>query len=523
MSLKLLGQHDLLSEAPRLLAGGAVLYVIGLVIYRLLFHPLRNIPGPWYAAATYWYEFYQDVILDGHYIKDYPKLHAKYGPVVRVSPSRVHVNDPEYFKEVYGLGTKYTKDPDFFQSGGGIKYSIIMLIDPEAHKQRRSTVKSLFSPKQMDQLAPVVLDVVKRGMARAQRSFERGEPLSMQPLWQSVTVDTIMPVLFDRHMNLVDSDEEIPPFLDIMHKFAENFLITKHFPFLIHLAMSIPMSIAQKVLPGYAQFRQQCAEWIQEIEDKQINGNDTAADGRSTYFDLLLSTRNTKMYHKLSRDALVDEALALCFAGTDTTSFALTFGTYYLLRNEDKLAKMLEELKNVPTNAEGLYEYRDVCKLPYLVRGSKSDYCPQTAVIKEILRLSSPVPGIIPRRVPAGGATVAGHYLPEGTTVSQALRSIHDNASLFPEPEKFIPERWLGEDGWALEKYFVPFSKGPRSCLGMNVAYVEMYLSIANFFSRFNMSLYKTDETTAIWIDSAAARIWKPIRVKINSVNGETS
>ncbi|KAJ3953216.1 hypothetical protein N0V92_010327 [Colletotrichum tropicale] len=507
MALKLLGQQSLLSDAPRIFVVGLVLYAVGLVAYRLLFHPLRNIPGPWYAAATYWYEFYQDVILDGHYIKDYPKLHAKYGPVVRVSPSRVHVYNPEYFKEVYGNGTKYTKDPDFFQSGGGIKYSIIMLIDPEAHKQRRNTVKSIFSPKQMDQLAPVVLDVVKRAMARAQRSFEKGEAISMQPFWQAVTVDTIMPVLFDRSMNLVDQDEEFPPFLDIMEKFAENFLVTKHFPFLIHLAMAIPMSIAQKLLPGYAQFRHQCSEWIQEIEDKQNAGIDTASDGRSTYFDTLLSTKNTKMYHKLSREVLVDEALALCFAGTDTTSFGLTFGTYYLLRHPGKLEKVLKELKTVGTNSEGLYEYRDISSLPYL-----------SATIKEILRLSSPVPGIIPRRVPKGGATVDSYYLPEGTTVSQTLRTIHDNPDLFAEPEKFIPERWLGEQGWALEKYFVPFSKGPRSCLGMNVAYVEMYLSIANFFSRFDMSLYKTDETTAIWIDSAAARIWKPIRVKIDSI-----
>lgn len=65
-----------------------------------------------------------------------------------------------------------------------------------------------------------------------------------------------MPVLFDRHMNLVDQDEEFPPVLEMMEKFAENFLVTKHFPFLIHLALAIPMSIAQVVLPGYAQFRQ---------------------------------------------------------------------------------------------------------------------------------------------------------------------------------------------------------------------------------------------------------------------------
>lgn len=56
-----------------------ILYSSVLVIYRLFFHPLRKIPGPWLAAATSWYEFYQDVILVGHYVKEYPKIHAKYG------------------------------------------------------------------------------------------------------------------------------------------------------------------------------------------------------------------------------------------------------------------------------------------------------------------------------------------------------------------------------------------------------------------------------------------------------------
>lgn len=50
-----------------------------LVFYRLFLHPIRNVPGPKVAAATSWYEFYQEVILDGHYIKDYPRLHEKYG------------------------------------------------------------------------------------------------------------------------------------------------------------------------------------------------------------------------------------------------------------------------------------------------------------------------------------------------------------------------------------------------------------------------------------------------------------
>lgn len=56
-----------------------IFYGISLTIQRLWFHPLRKIPGPWYARASYWYEFYQDCILGGNYVKDYPRIHAEYG------------------------------------------------------------------------------------------------------------------------------------------------------------------------------------------------------------------------------------------------------------------------------------------------------------------------------------------------------------------------------------------------------------------------------------------------------------
>lgn len=57
----------------------------------------------------------------------------------------------------------------------------------------------------------------------------------------------------------------------------------------------------------------------------------------------------------------------MCFAGTDTTSFALSLGTYHLLSNLSKLKILREELDAVPVNANGMLEYRDVRNLPYLV------------------------------------------------------------------------------------------------------------------------------------------------------------
>lgn len=112
--------------------------------------------------------------------------------------------------------------------------------------------------------------------------------------------------------------------------------------------------------------------WIQEIEEKHKKGIYSTADGRKTILDLLLKPDLSEGYQPLSKDILVDEAYSFCFAGTHTTSFSLSLGTYYLLRHPQKLRKLVEELKIVKRNPEGLLEYRDVCNLPYLVSNGYS-------------------------------------------------------------------------------------------------------------------------------------------------------
>jgi cytochrome P450 len=83
----------------------------------------------------------------------------------------------------------------------------------------------------------------------------------------------------------------------------------------------------------------------------------------------------------------------------------MSLSTYYLLSNPDKLEKLRQEIQTVQPNDEGLLEFAALRTLPYL-----------TAVIKESLRMSSPVPGVIPRCVPEGGMTWAGHFLPAGVS-----------------------------------------------------------------------------------------------------------
>jgi cytochrome P450 len=70
---------------------------------------------------------------------------------------------------------------------------------------------------------------------------------------------------------------------------------------------------------------------------------------------------------------------------------------------------------------------------------------------------------------------------------------MHENPRIFPEPHEFRPDRWLqGRSKERLDRYLAPFSKGTRSCIGINLAHAELYLTLAAVFREFDLELYET-------------------------------
>lgn len=101
----------------------------------------------------------------------------------------------------------------------------------------------------------------------------------------------------------------------------------------------------------------------------------------------------------------------------------------------------------------------------------------------------------------------------------------HDNPKIFPSPQTFIPDRWLGPDGninSRLQKYIMTFGKGARNFVGMNLAYAEMFLTVAAMFmpGRFRFELFETDasdvETVHDWFNPFPRQDSKGIRLLIN-------
>lgn len=202
-------------------------------------------------------------------------------------------------------------------------------------------------------------------------------------------------------------------------------------------------------------------------------------------------------------EGLRDEILTLISAGNDTTGITAMTGLYQILRNPDVQSRLLAELKTVMPGPRDRVPYTTLERLPYL-----------SAVIKESLRYASAAASRTPRLVPPGGVTLPdGRFLPAGTRVGMSIYQVHFNPDLFPEPHRFLPERWMDLEGASKEEeekkkimnhFFVPFSKGTRSCIGINLAYMELYLMLAYFVRRYDFSTDTTDEDMR-WDDMVIA------------------
>ena len=108
------------------------------------------------------------------------------------------------------------------------------------------------------------------------------------------------------------------------------------------------------------------------------------------------------------------------------------------------------------------------------------------------MRRRPPVSQGLPREVPEGGATIAGHFVPGGVSVCVPAFSIRHDAALFKDPYEFRAERWLearGEEKRVMSESFIPFSTGPRACIGRNLAYFERQILVVTLVWRYEFEM----------------------------------
>ncbi|CAG8962285.1 hypothetical protein HYFRA_00005340 [Hymenoscyphus fraxineus] len=467
-----------------------VVYLTGLAIYRLYFHPLAKFPGPRLAALTQWVETYHELFNKegGQFYFVYTDWHKKYGPIIRISPNELHIQDSTFYNTLYS-GNKHYDKLTHIQYRFGIPHSSFATSDYNHHRLRRGAINPFFSRRKIMEHSPAVQKRVDRICERLQSDFMGvSRVLGLNEMWGCLTSDVIVEYCFGNIHNFIETPDFKAEYTQAIVDLIEPIHWVTQFSSLATLAQILPGSLVRWLSPQMVsvhKFNNDMIDQVQQIIDfRAQNGK---SDGKNTVFNALLDSDLPP--EELSLHRIQNEAVSLVGAGIDTTAKALSTTCFYLLSNPSVLQKLQEELDRSMPDPANMVSYDELAKLPYL-----------SAVVEEGLRLAYGVVERLPRIVTGSPLPYGDWVLPTGFPVSMDTHDVATDNAIFTDPKEFRPERWLGDalapDGKKLSTYQVSFSKGPRSCVGLQLAYAELTMGIASVFRRFNLTLHDTDRSS---------------------------
>jgi cytochrome P450 len=196
-------------------------------------------------------------------------------------------------------------------------------------------------------------------------------------------------------------------------------------------------------------------------------------EGAGDVLGMLMAARDRDDGHAMPDRQLVNEVMTLVVAGHETTASALNWAWYLLSRHPEAEAKLAAELSRLGTDGP-----------PALDDLSKYTYARQ--VLDEVLRLYPP--GWLMTRRALGGDNIGGYVVPPGTEIYIPPYLIHRNPHLWDDPDHFDPDRFgpdVPQDRHPLA--FIPFSAGPRNCIGEILARVEMQIHLMTIAGRLTL------------------------------------
>jgi cytochrome P450 len=347
--------------------------------------------------------------------------------------------DPEIVKQVF------TGDPKTFHAGEGnqilrpiLGENSILVLDEKQHIGQRRLLLPPFHGERMKGYEEKMSEIA----AREIDSWPTGVPYKLRPRMQAITLEIILETVFGVH-----GGERMDSLRDALREFLD--LTTN--PRVLGPVLLVGPDHVRRI-PA---FRRR-VDRVDELIHREIAERRAAEDleQRDDVLSLLVAARHEDG-SPMSDAEIRDELLTLLVAGHETTATALSWAMERLVRHPEKLERLRTE-----------------------TRAGEDAYL--TATIQETLRLR-PVIVIVIRKL-TEPVELGGYELPAGARVTPSIHLIHRDPKIYPEPDRFLPERFLDNPPGTYT--WIPFGGGIRRCLGAAFAQFEMQVVLRELVKR---------------------------------------
>jgi cytochrome P450 len=462
------------------------------------------------------------------------KLHQKH-PVIRTGPNSLSYGDVRAIKDIYGHNTPCTKDSSYVISSGS-HYHLADVIDKHDHARKRKLLSSAYAIKNLEgwehKVADKTVRLIKHLDTCCTKPLAPGQAVKEEDLtvdyrkWTNFfTLDAIADIGLSEKLGFLDRGHDRVTgrrldgttyecnLRDCLYQNArkQSLLIWPYAWYPI-------INKVSNIIPFYGRMGRFAKDWDGipvELSHRRLQRY-RAGEKLDDFFQALMEDKNGHP-NNLEWGEIVAEISIMMNAGSATTAIAMTNVLYQLLKNPETMQRVIEELdaalEDDEDEEDGVVSHDKVKHLPYM-----------RACLDESLRLFPPTPHGLPRETPKDGINILGDYIPGGVSVAMSAFVAHRQEGPFPQADKYIPERWLGEEGKALQPYFLAFSAGARGCIGRNISYLEQTVVLASVLRRYGFALANPDwqlerlETMNWLVGDMPVKVWRRQRRSALSV-----
>ena len=453
-----------------ILAAGLATVLVYRLLHATLFSPLRRVPGPLIARLTSKRGHVNN--FSGQVDSRVQKDRQKYGDVYVFKPNAVCVNDPADVRAI--LGSQDFRKADFFDvfDDGSIK-NIVSQKDPTLAGRRRRQIGPYLNYAYLNKMEPVIQ---RHGFQALQAKWDKlidegkGKPAEVNYRLdtQLVTFDIMSALAFGRDPDSISHGSSS------ITKWTAIIMNLLDYSIVLALISLVPFSTIMR--PWKSMYRDLALYSKDAVSSRKALLSEVSPESApADMLQAFIEAEDPDSKIKMTAPEVQAECIMMMLAGSETTSSAIMWVFHLLLLHPDKLRKAVDEVRGEFASDHLILHREVLSRLPFI-----------EACVYEALRVSPTTAGVTPRISYTRGIELQGHYIPPGTEIFVNLRSPNMSPETWETPDKFHPERFVGDEA---KKNLFTFSYGPRNCIGRNLAWVEMLTIVANVLNNYDIAL----------------------------------